>query len=113
MFGISIGYSSFNYINYNNIYNNTINAAVDSDLLNFIISTLKYQERHFAHSWNENYWGRPYLGPKPIRCGLLLVVPTLVIGRILEIFIGFLPVFFLPIPQFDLRPAQEPYDIEV
>ena len=109
--GITISYSSLNYVNYNNIYDNKINAFVDADSLNFIISKLKFKERYFSHSWDENYWGRIYLGPKPIICLLILTVPSLIIGQFLETFVGFFIPFLLPIPQLDWHPASEPYDI--
>ena len=110
-YGITISYSSLNYINYNNIYDNSLNAFVDADSLNFIIGKLKFQERYFSHSWDENYWGRPYLGPKPIMCVLIFTFPSMFITPIIEAFLGFLFVFSLPIPQFDWHPTQEPYNI--
>jgi parallel beta-helix repeat protein len=110
-FGIAISSSSLNYINYNNIYDNARNAIVDVDSIVFIVGTLKDKERYFSHSWDENYWGRPYTGPKLILSIVTLAIPTIVIGGILDRFFGIFPVFFIPFPKFDWHPASEPYDV--
>ena len=111
VYGVSISSSSLNYINYNNIYDNGRNAVVDVDSIVFLVGTLRDNERYFSHSWDENYWGRPYIGPKPILSVMTLFLPTAIIGGILDRLIGFFPVFFIPVPRFDWHPAQEPYDI--
>jgi parallel beta-helix repeat protein len=109
--GITISYSSRNYINYNNIYANSINAFVDADSLNFFISKIKTHERYFSHSWDENYWGRSHLFPKPIISVLILTIPSMIVTPIIESILGILFAFIVPIPQFDWNPVQEPYDI--
>ena len=108
--GVSILYSSLNSINHNNIFNNSRNAVVQADSLNLLMSRLLYHERIFDQTWDENYWGRPYLGPKPIMYALLLLIPTYFI-QILNIVLGTQLAVVLPIPHFDWHPAQEPYDI--
>jgi parallel beta-helix repeat protein len=109
--GVSIHSSSLNYINYNNIYDNGRNAVVDVDSIIFIVGTLRDNERYFSHSWNENYWGGSYSRPKLILSIVTFAIPTLVIGGIVDRLFGFFPVFFIPLPRFDWRPAEEPYDI--
>jgi len=110
-YGVYVSYSSYNFINYNNLYDNRINAFVDIDLLNLVIGTFLHHERYISHSWDKNYWGRQYIGPKPIICALLLLLPTLLIGGIINLFTGYLLPIFLPIPQFDWQPAKQPYVI--
>jgi len=113
VYGVAISTSSLNYINYNNIYNNARNAIVDVDSIVFIVGTIKDKERFFAHSWDENYWGRSYHRPKLIRSVITLFLPSAIIGGILDRLIGVFPIFFIPIPSFDWQPANEPYDMGV
>lgn len=113
VYGVSISSSSLNYINYNNIYDNARNAMVDVDSIVFIVGTIKEKERFFAHSWDENYWGRAYHRPKLIRSVITLFLPSAIIGGILDRLIGVFPIFFIPVPRFDWQPANEPYDIKV
>jgi len=72
--GVFVTVSSDNNINCNNFYNNSQDAFFD-----FSRST----------NWNENYWNRPRVFPKPIFGYIILRIPWL---------------------QFDWHPAQEPYD---
>ncbi|MFA5101745.1 MAG: NosD domain-containing protein [Candidatus Thermoplasmatota archaeon] len=110
--GIAISHSSLNTIIQNNIYQNRYNAAIYSDLPNFILGKILHQDKELSHSWNGNYWGRPYLGPKLIVYRMLLLVPTIITLRLSDFLNLEQPVTFqLPIPLFDWHPAQEPYDI--
>ncbi|MFH1101786.1 MAG: NosD domain-containing protein [Methanobacteriota archaeon] len=110
--GVSIGYSCLNSITQNNIYNNRINAMVYSDLPNFILAKILHHDKEFSHTWDGNYWGRPYLGPKPIIYRMLLLIPTIVTIALSNFLNLKQPLTFeLLIPYFDSHPAQEPYDI--
>ncbi len=85
--GIGLSFSYFNVIKYNNFIRNFWQAG-------FIYDSF---HGYFSNCWNENYWNRPRLLPKPI-FGIMVI--------------GFTPIF-IPIPwlNFDWHPAQEPYDI--
>ncbi|MCK5260760.1 MAG: right-handed parallel beta-helix repeat-containing protein [Thermoplasmatales archaeon] len=72
--GLFLDASSQNLIHHNNFINNKINAF-------FLNSNY--------NKWNDNYWNRPRLLPKPI-FGALIIFPWV---------------------QFDWHPSQEPYDI--
>jgi parallel beta-helix repeat protein len=111
--GIAIGYSSLNSISQNNIYQNRIDAMVYSDLPNFILGKIFHHDKEFSHTWNGNYWGRSYLGPKPIVYRMLLLVPSIVTIFLTNFLSLKQPITVeLPIPYFDWHPAQEPYDIQ-
>jgi len=73
--GVFVTVSSDNNINRNNFYNNSRDAFFD-----FSRST----------NWNENYWNRPRVFPKPIFGLIILMIPWV---------------------EFDWHPAKEPYDI--
>ena len=73
--GVFVTVSSDNNINRNNFYNNSRDAFFD-----FSQST----------NWNENYWNRPRVFPKPIFGYIILMIPWV---------------------EFDWHPAKEPYYI--
>jgi parallel beta-helix repeat protein len=85
--GIRIDNSYGNTITHNNFINNGRQAS-------FFFS--------IKNNWNGNYWNRPWFLPKPIF--------GIGIGFI---FLGRIRWFPIPWVNFDFRPAQEPYDIEV
>jgi len=110
--GIVIGYSSLNSIIQNNIYQNKINAKVYSDLPNFILGKILHHEKEFSHTWDGNYWGHPYLGPKPIVYRMMLLIPSIVTLWLSHFLSLKQPITFkFPIPHFDWHPVQEPYDV--
>ena len=76
--GIYLDMSGFNKINYNNFYQNIRDASISMDTSN---------------SWNNNYWDRPRILPKPI--------------------IGWGLLWIFPFINFDWHPAKEPYDISI
>jgi len=81
-FGVFLENSNSNKIEKNTFLENIINAR----FINF---------RYSTNIWNENYWNRPRILPKPI----------FGIRKTKDIIPGFL--------EFDWHPAEEPYDIEV
>jgi len=76
-------YEFFNSVKRNNFINNEVHSQ-------FIYSKPIFQR--FTNIWFRNYWDKPRLLPYPIRGGLFI---------------------FIPIIQFDWRPALKPYDIGV
>jgi len=74
-------YEFFNSVKRNNFINNEVHSQ-------FIYSKPIFQR--FTNIWFRNYWDKPRLLPYPIRGGLFI---------------------FIPIIQFDWRPALKPYDI--
>lgn len=80
MFGILLENSSLNEITCNNLKRNIVNAYFQSP-------------DGGVNTFNNNYWNRPRLLPKPI-------LGTRTIGS-----------RSIPWIQFDLHPAREPYDI--
>jgi len=88
--GILLGYSTGNKIYENNIFNNEMDATWQSTLTGFLFL--------LRNRWYGNYWGAPRALPKPI------------FGLIYLGSIGNLHLLF-PRFQYDLIPAQEPYDI--
>jgi parallel beta-helix repeat protein len=78
--GVIIVQSHFTNVSMNNFMNNIVSARFISSDYSYII-------------WNQNYWERPRVFPKPI----------IGIANIFQVF----PTFV----QFDWHPAQEPYEI--
>ena len=97
IFGI-FALNCFNYkIIKNNFIGNLRNAGFGYYLFELFVFGFKYKSIRDIRStikWDGNYWNKPRSFPKPI------------FGRLPPS--GFIPWF-----QFDLNPAQEPYDIEV
>jgi len=88
--GIWVGYSFGTKIYENNIINNKINAWWANTPLEFFLL--------WRNRWYNNYWGAP--------CTL----PKLIFGMIYLGAIGNFPLGY-PRVQYDLKPAQIPYDI--
>jgi len=90
--GIGAAYSMGNKIYENNIFNNEMDARWANTPAEFLFL--------WRNRWYKNYWGSPRALPKPI-FGFF--------------YFGAIGNFPLSIPrfQYDLFPAQEPYDIEV
>ncbi len=109
--GIFIGYwfqspnsskNNNNIISENNIINNNYGIKLEDSWNNEISMNNfqgNYEDAYFENcrnTWKRNYWNRPRLIPKPI------------FGRRL---IGQMGLVFIPMVNFDLRPAKLPYDI--
>ena len=114
LYGISIWNSRKNSILQNNIYNNGRgNARVQVDLWIVLLW------RPFNHTWDGNYWGRPYQSPKVILGVKYLILPSLILQWFMYTFIVERPTnpplmtVYIPMIKFDWHPAQEPYDIGV
>jgi parallel beta-helix repeat protein len=108
LYGINIWNSRKNSVLQNNIYNNRWgNARVQVD--SWFVLLL----RPFDHTWDKNYWGRPYQFPKAIMGSKYLIVPTFIIQMFIQKhFTEIIPIgIYIPMIKFDWHPAQEPYDI--
>lgn len=113
-FGVSIWNSKNDAILKNNIYNNRQgNARIHVDLW---IALLR---KPFNHTWDGNYWGRPYQHPKAILGVKYLILPSLILQWFVNTFIKKPtadPVgiaIFIPVIKYDQNPAQEPYNIPI
>jgi len=113
--GIYLYLSYSNSISLNSIVNNKLGVWVEWSILNKIeknnIIGNKRQakfETALKISWNENYWGKTLLFPKP----LFGIIYRFTISFPIPIPVD-LPINGLPIPgfQFDWHPAIEPYKI--
>jgi len=92
-YGISI-FNCFNYkITRNNFIGNNWSAHFTYSLFFAYQFGHALKDIHSTIKWDGNYWDRPRIFPKPI--------------------LGWLTIGSIPWFQFDWRPAQEPYDIEV
>ena len=85
LIGIFVQYEVNNTILKNNILNNILGASFELFLSG---------EEHFTIKWEQNYWNRARLLPKPI------------------FGIKFTYYMIYPGVMFDRHPAKEPYDIE-
>ncbi|MBN1860500.1 MAG: right-handed parallel beta-helix repeat-containing protein [Candidatus Thermoplasmatota archaeon] len=111
VFGVGIWNSKKNSILQNNIYNNQkgdANMAVDLWMI--------LPERPFDHTWDENYWGRPYQFSKVVLGMKFLILPSLILQWFLYNVLQkqhTVPAatIYIPVLKFDWHPAQEPYDI--
>jgi len=81
---------SFNIIRNNNIIQNSIDATFQTYIF------------RLYNLWIGNYWGRPYLAPKPIVGLREIPKPD-----------PYEEPIILPCVAFDIRPALKPYDIEL
>jgi parallel beta-helix repeat protein len=109
--GVSLGKSSLNSIERNNIFNNTMNVCVSCEFGLFIRHLVILKDKQwFNQSWNENYWGQPYQNPQPITYRVILYILTRIIQRINQTTSR---IISIPIIYYDYAPVQEPYDIEV